>query len=72
MGDEDRRLGARLREARLAAGKGQREAAAAAGITQRGLSLWEYGQRPVRAVALRRLARLYGKPLAWFFDEEAA
>ena len=56
-------LGDRLRQARLAKGLTQREAAEAAGVDSSYISRYESGQREPSALALRGLAAIYGVPV---------
>ncbi len=68
--DEHTVIGSRLREAREFVGLLQDEVAAALGIPRTSLSALEAGKRKVSGVELRRLARLYRRPVAWLLGEE--
>ncbi|WP_434299319.1 helix-turn-helix domain-containing protein [Corallococcus exiguus] len=71
MTDDGRmRLAARLREAREAAGFSQEDIAQKLSIPRPAVSQIENGHRRVEALELARLAKLYGRPLAFFADEE--
>ena len=63
-----RQLLLRLREARLAAGLSQVEAAAALGVYQKHISKVETGERRIDPIELLELADLYGKPLQFFYE----
>jgi len=62
-----RRFLERLRKARLEAGLTQPQAAAALKQPQQYVSKCELAERRVDAVELWDFARLYGKPLEYFF-----
>lgn len=62
----------RLREARQQAGLTQVQAAQALRQTQNFMSKSERGDRRVDVVELWKFAELYGKPLDFFLDMEAA
>lgn len=68
--DEHEVIGSRLREARELLGLLQDEAATALGIPRSSLSALEAGKRKVSGVELRRLARLYRRPVGWLVGEE--
>jgi len=68
--DEQTALGTRLREAREYLGLLQEEVATALGIPRTSLSALEAGKRKVSGVELRRLARLYRRPVGWLLGEE--
>lgn len=68
--DEHTVIGTRLREAREYVGLLQDEVAAALGIPRTSLSALESGKRKVSGVELRRLARLYRRPVAWLLGED--
>lgn len=71
MSEEDRkRLAARLREAREAAGLSQEDVAQKLALPRPAISQIENGHRRVEALELARLAKLYGRPLSFFADEE--
>jgi transcriptional regulator with XRE-family HTH domain len=63
-------IGSRLREAREFVGLLQDEVATALGIPRTSLSALEAGKRKVSGVELRRLARLYRRPVGWLLGEE--
>lgn len=50
----------KIRKLRLAAGKTQREIAAAVGVTERTYVRWEHGQNHPDALSLVRLAGYFG------------
>lgn len=66
-----RRMLARLREARVAAGLSQEGVAAAIGARQKYVSKVETGERRIDPCELRELAALYGKPMEYFLDGAA-
>jgi transcriptional regulator with XRE-family HTH domain len=68
--DEHTVIGNRLREAREYVGLLQDDVATALGIPRTSLSALEAGKRKVSGVELRRLARLYRRPVAWLLGEE--
>jgi transcriptional regulator with XRE-family HTH domain len=69
--DADRKLlGERLRTSREYLGFSQDQAATFMGISRSALSLIETGQRKVDALELKKLARLYERPVGYFTDEE--
>lgn len=68
--DEHEVIGSRLREARELVGLLQDEAANALGIPRTSLSALEAGKRKVSGVELRRLARLYRRPVDWLLGED--
>ena len=63
-------LGRRLRKARTQAHMSQKEVAEHLDVTPSALSQYESGKRKIGALALERLARLYGEPLSSLFSEE--
>jgi transcriptional regulator with XRE-family HTH domain len=63
-------LGGRLREAREYVGLLQEEVATALGVPRTSLSALEAGKRKVSGVELRRLARLYRRPVGWLLGED--
>lgn len=67
--EEYRRLVERLKAARLEAGLSQVQVAEALGVPQQHVSRVELGERRVDPTELAELARLYGKPLAYFLEE---
>jgi transcriptional regulator with XRE-family HTH domain len=68
--DEQAAIAARLREAREYVGLLQEDAATALGIPRASVSALESGKRRVTGIELRRLARLYRKPVGWLLGEE--
>lgn len=71
MTDDGRmKLAERLREAREAAGLSQEDVAQKLGVPRPAVSQIENGHRRVEALELARLAKLYGRPLGFFADEE--
>jgi transcriptional regulator with XRE-family HTH domain len=64
----DLHVAARLRAARLAAGISQEKAAAHLDLTFQQLQKYETGSNRISAGKLARLAQIYGRPVAWFFD----
>lgn len=68
---ENIKLGARLKRARKEAGVEQKDAASALGLDQGKISLIESGMRKLDAAnELPKLAKLYKKPIGWFFEED--
>ena len=67
---EQRELGARLRESREYIGLLQEDVATALKIPRASVSALEAGKRRVTSLELRRLARLYRRPVGWFLGEE--
>lgn len=65
-----RHLGERLRQAREEKGLSQEEVAQHLGIPRPAVSQIENGHRRVEALELARLAKLYGRPLGYFSDDE--
>jgi len=70
MSNERKVLADRLREAREAAGLSQEDVAQKLGLLRPAISQIENGHRRVEALELARLAKLYGRPLSFFADEE--
>lgn len=70
--EADVRMGARLHEARRAAGLTQRTVAAAIGVSAAQLQKYEKGTNRLSATSLPVIAELTGKPVAWFFGEAVA
>lgn len=64
-------VGARLRQARELLQLTQAQVAEVLGIPRTSLVAIETGQRKVTGLELRRLARLYRRPVAWLLGEEA-
>src|SRR5262245_2075704 len=64
-------MGARLRQAREYLGFSQEAVAEALGVPRASVSTMESGRRKVSSLELRDLARLYKRPLDWFYDNHA-
>jgi len=64
----DKHVGARLRAARLEAGKSQTEVADALGITFQQVQKYEKGTNRISAGTLHELSRLFDVPVQFFFD----
>lgn len=71
MTDEDRAIGARVREARTMAGMRLEDLAAAIGVTHQQLQKYEVGINRINITALRRLAEAQNRPITWFFDQDS-
>jgi transcriptional regulator with XRE-family HTH domain len=69
---EELALAQRLREAREYIGLLQDDVAAALDIPRASVSAFESGKRRVSSLELRRLGRLYRRPVAWLLNEEGA
>ncbi len=69
---EQMALAERLREAREYIGLLQEDVAAALDIPRASVSAIESGKRRVSSLELRRLGRLYRRPVAWLLGEEDA
>ncbi|MDE0170858.1 MAG: helix-turn-helix transcriptional regulator [bacterium] len=67
---EQEQLGERLREARKYIGLLQEDVAGVLGIPRASVSALETGKRRVSSLELRRLARLYRRPVGWLLGEE--
>jgi transcriptional regulator with XRE-family HTH domain len=67
--DEHRIVGARLREAREILGLTQEDVAEALTIPRTSVIAMEAGRRKVTGLELRRLARLYRRPIEWLLGE---
>jgi transcriptional regulator with XRE-family HTH domain len=67
---EHEKLGARLRAARDYLGLSQELVAQHLDVPRPAISAMERGTRKVSSVELKKLARLYGKPVAFFLGEE--
>ena len=67
---EQQQLGSRLRESREYIGLLQEDVAKALGIPRASVSALEAGKRRVTSLELRRLARLYRRPVGWLLGEE--
>jgi len=63
-------MGARLREAREFLGFSQEVVAEALGVPRASVSAMESGRRKVSSLELRDLARLYKRPLEFFYDDK--
>ena len=70
--DEGRVLGARLKEAREYIGLKQEQVAGHLGIPRTAVSDIEKGKRNVSALELKKLARLYQRPVQHFTGDEPA
>ncbi|MCQ3808688.1 MAG: helix-turn-helix domain-containing protein [Acidimicrobiia bacterium] len=70
--DEEMALARRLREAREYIGLLQEDVAVALDIPRASVSAIESGKRRVSSLELRRLGRLYRRPVAWLLGEEGA
>ena len=69
---EEIALARRLREAREYIGLLQEDVATALDIPRASVSAIESGKRRVSSLELRRLGRLYRRPVAWLLGEEGA
>ena len=67
---EQAKLAQKLKTAREEAGLSQEDVAEKLGLPRPAISQMENGNRKVQALELARLAKLYGKSLADFADEE--
>jgi transcriptional regulator with XRE-family HTH domain len=67
---EEAALGARLKEAREYIGLLQEDVATVLGIPRTSVHALEAGKRKVTGLELRRLARLYRRPVGWLLGEE--
>ncbi len=63
-------MGARLREAREFLGLSQVVVAEALGVPRASVSAMESGRRKVSSLELRDLARLYKRPIDFFYNDE--
>jgi transcriptional regulator with XRE-family HTH domain len=68
-GDEQAKIGARLKEAREYVGLLQEDVASALGIPRASVSALESGKRRVTGLEVRRLARIYRRPVGWLLGE---
>lgn len=68
---DDRLVGNRLREARETLGLTQGDVAQALGIPRTSVLAIEAGRRKVTGLELRRLARMYRRPIEWLLGEAA-
>jgi len=64
-------MGARLRRAREFLGVSQEAVSEALGIPRASVSAMESGRRKVSSLELRELARIYKRPIDWFYDGDA-
>lgn len=69
-GVDDEVVGDRLREARETLGLTQADVADALGIPRTSVIAMEAGRRKVSGLELRRLARVYRRPIEWLLAEE--
>lgn len=67
---DDQVVGHRLREARETLGLTQADVAGALGIPRTSFLAVEAGRRKVTGLELRRLARIYRRPIEWLLGEE--
>lgn len=65
-------LARRLREARAGARLTVRQLADQSGVTERTAARWLAGDTSPSYELLARVAQATGKPLSWFFEEQAA
>jgi transcriptional regulator with XRE-family HTH domain len=65
-----RDIGKRIQKAREQSGMSQEELASALGITQSALSNYELGKRRLYLANLEQLAKVLGRPLSYFMEEE--
>ncbi|MCY3892909.1 MAG: helix-turn-helix transcriptional regulator [Acidimicrobiaceae bacterium] len=70
--NEEMALAQRLRDAREYVGLLQEDVATALDIPRASVSAIESGKRRVSSLELRRLGRLYRRPVAWLLGEEGA
>lgn len=68
--EEQAKIGARLKEAREYVGLLQEDVASALGIPRASVSALESGKRRVTGLELRRLGRIYRKPVGWLLGDE--
>jgi transcriptional regulator with XRE-family HTH domain len=66
---EDRVSADRLREARVYLGFSQDDVSGAMGCERRWVDDIEHGRQPVTGEELRKLSRLYRRPVAWLCGE---
>lgn len=69
--EEQAKIAARLKEAREYVGLLQEDVASALGIPRASVSALESGKRRVTGLEIRRLARIYRKPVSWLLGEDA-
>lgn len=65
-------FGVKLQEAIADAGISRAHVAAEAGVTEAAVRNWIRGEREPNSKYLPGIARVTGKPIAWFFEEVAA
>ena len=70
--DDRQLLGTRLRQAREYLELSQDEVAKVLDVPRSAISLIEAGQRKVDAIELKKLARIYQRPIAYFAGEEGS
>jgi len=68
---ERREVASRLRQARELLGLTQADVAAALGVQRTSINAMEAGRRNVNGVELRRLARLYRRPVEWLLGVDS-
>lgn len=68
--EEQAKIGARLKEAREYVGLLQEDVASALSIPRASVSAMESGKRRVTGLEVRRLARIYRKPVGWLLGED--
>ncbi len=68
---DDRLVGRRLREARETLGLTQGDVADALGVPRTSMVAMEAGRRKATGLELRRLARVYRRPIEWLLGEDA-
>jgi DNA-binding transcriptional regulator YiaG len=61
----------RIKRVRRDLGLSQKEFADLVGVSERSVQHWESGKKP-QPKALRRLAEVAKKPVAWFYEAEEA
>ena len=62
-------LASKLRDARDYLGFSQEEVAVKLGVPRASISAMEHGKRKVSSLELKQLARLYRRPVEYFFDD---
>lgn len=65
-------MAARIKQIRKHQGMTQLEFSQLLGVTSRTVQHWEAGTTEPRVQQLRRLSGIASKPIAWFYEEEAA
>lgn len=65
----DIQVAKRLRAARIQSGFSQEHAAETLGVTFQQIQKYEKGTNRITAAKLFQLARLYEKPIQWFFED---